>query len=483
MTKMSGTFLNSGACDAGPQGEGKESPSNAGRLQTTGRDKYQPYPDYKYSGVEWLGEIPDAWELWKLAHAYDVIGSGTTPPTNEDKWFGDGVPWVTTGELREKAVEQTTKNVTFEALNQFSALKIHPAGSVVIAMYGATIGRLGVLGINATTNQACCVLTQSQHLYNQYVFYWLYAFRDEIIKLSSGGGQPNINQEKVASLKITAPDYSHQKTIVSFLDYETARIDQLIAKQQQLIELLKEKRQAVISHAVTKGLNPNAPMKDSGVEWLGQVPEHWGITRLKYECSHIVDCLHSTPTYDDEGEYPAIRTADISLGIMNVVTARRVNISTYQERNIRLKPMPDDIIYSREGERFGMAACVPPNTNVCLGQRVMLFRADNPARFLMWALNSDFCYKQALQDVIGSTSPHINVETIKNFEMAWPPYNERIEIASFIDETTRKINNLTAFAEKKVKLLQERRTALISAAVTGKIDLRGWQPPQREVAA
>ncbi|MDM1720206.1 restriction endonuclease subunit S, partial [Acinetobacter towneri] len=136
-------------------------------------------------------------------------------------------------------------------------------------------------GIESTTNQACCVMPYSKVIFNKYLFYWLLAFKEEIIQLSSGGGQPNISQEKVSSLKVSCPTFSEQQTIAQFLDYETAKIDALIAKQEQLIELLKEKRQAVISHAVTKGLNPDAPMKDSGVEWLGQVPEHWILGRLK----------------------------------------------------------------------------------------------------------------------------------------------------------------------------------------------------------
>ena len=441
--------------------------------------KYQPYPEYKDSGISWLGHIPIEWELRRAKFIFQRIQRVVRDNDNIVTAFRDGQ--VT---LR---LNRRTDGFT-NALQEIGYQGVRKGDLLIHAMDGFA-GAIGISDSDGKCSPVCsvCIPRTGLHIEPQYYGYLIrqLAVTGYITSLAKGIRERSteFRYSEFSPLELALPTIHEQRTIASFLDYETARIDQLIAKQQQLIELLEEKRQAVISHAVTKGLNPNAPMKDSGVEWLGQVPEHWGITRLKYECSHIVDCLHSTPTYDDEGEYPAIRTADISLGIMNVATARRVNISTYQERNIRLKPMPDDIIYSREGERFGMAACVPPNANVCLGQRVMLFRADNTARFLMWALNSDFCYKQALQDVIGSTSPHINVETIKNFEMAWPPYNERIEIASFIDETTRKINNLTAFAEKKVKLLQERRTALISAAVTGKIDLRGWQPPKSEVTA
>ena len=242
--------------------------------------KYQKYAECKDSGVEWLGEIPSHWEMWKLSHAYNEIGSGTTPSTSNEENFEGDIPWVTTGELRENIILDTKKKVSQKTIELFPTLRKYPSGSVAIAMYGATIGRLGILGVEATTNQACCVMTTSKVLDNKYLFYWLQAFKNEIIQLSSGGGQPNINQEKVASLKISAPLVEDQVTIVNFLDHETAKIDSLISKQEKLIELLKEKRQAVISHAVTKGLDPNVPMKDSGVEWLGQVPEHWLKTKL-----------------------------------------------------------------------------------------------------------------------------------------------------------------------------------------------------------
>jgi type I restriction enzyme S subunit len=235
-------------------------------------EKYHQYAEYKDSGVEWLGEIPIDWEMWKLTHAYTQIGSGTTPPTNNEKWFEGNIPWVTTGELREKVILDTTKKISEKTIDQFPTLRKYPVGSIAIAMYGATIGRLGIFGVEATTNQACCVMTLSKVIDNKYLFYWLHAFKDEIVQLSSGGGQPNINQEKVASLKISAPNFIDQNAIANFLDHETAKIDSLIEKQKQLIQLLKEKRQAVISHAVTKGLDPSVKMKNSGVQWLGEVP-------------------------------------------------------------------------------------------------------------------------------------------------------------------------------------------------------------------
>ncbi|MFH0837916.1 MAG: restriction endonuclease subunit S [Patescibacteria group bacterium] len=157
------------------------------------------YPKVKLkpSGVEWLGDVPEHWETWKLAHGFDQIGSGTTPPSDEIEWYDGTIPWITTSELRENLITTTEKTVTREAVQRFSALKVFSEGSLAIAMYGATIGRLGILGIEATTNQACCVMSGGQVFAIPFVYYWMQAFKDSIILLASGGGQPNISQDKI----------------------------------------------------------------------------------------------------------------------------------------------------------------------------------------------------------------------------------------------------------------------------------------------
>jgi len=150
---------------------------------TQGLDPNVPMKD---SGIEWLGEVPATWEIWKLAHAFGTIGSGTTPPSGEHHWYEDGtIPWVTTGELSENIISETAKCVTPAALDQFTSLRLHPAGSLAMAMYGATIGRLGILGVEATTNQACCVLGTPIHLDIKFTFYWLQGLKQIIIELFS----------------------------------------------------------------------------------------------------------------------------------------------------------------------------------------------------------------------------------------------------------------------------------------------------------
>ncbi len=312
----------------------------------------------------------------------------------------------------------------------------------------------------------------------QYLFYLTisHGFRNVGAAYMYGaGGQKRVPTDFIKNLKHPIPSLDEQHAIATFLDRETTHIDTLISKKQRQIELLQEKRAALISHVVTKGLNPNAKMKDSGIEWLGEIPEHWEVIRLKHITSHIVDCLHATPVYSEDGLYPAVRTADVKPGILDTTNVKRVSEEEFKLRISRLKPIKDDIVYSREGERFGIAALVPEDQEICLSQRMMMFRCKEgiiDSAFLMWQLNGKGVYIQAEQDVIGSTSPHVNVETIRNFWLTLPPYQEQLKILDHINREVRSIDNLISKINCSMKKLNEYRTALISAAVTGKIDVR-----------
>ncbi|HBR2005560.1 TPA: restriction endonuclease subunit S [Klebsiella pneumoniae] len=432
--------------------------------------KYKAYPEYKDSGVEWLGEIPIHWEM--LRHKYVAFFTKGKNPTNLlEQPLKNTLPYL--------SMECLRNNTTDKYALISNDVRIALEGQPLIIWDGSNAGEF-VKGKSGILSSTMAAATLTYPLHPQYYWYVCISIEPEMRKNAVGMGIPHVNGDELKSISFSIPSFCEQKQIAVFLDHETAKIDKLIEKQQQLIELLKEKRQAVISHAVTKGLNPDVPMKDSGVEWLGEIPQHWGVTRLKYECRNIVDCPHSTPNYTDEGEYPAIRTADILAGYLDLENCRRVTEPVYDERNFRLIPKAGDIIYSREGERFGIGAPIPEGAKVCLAQRVMLFRAKSTPGYLMWALNSSSTYTQAQQDCIGSTSPHVNVDTIKNFILAWPPENEREEISNFIHQTLDSVESLTAHLTEKLTLLQERRTALISAAVTGKIDVRDWVAPDTQ---
>jgi type I restriction enzyme, S subunit len=217
------------------------------RAVTKGLDPSVPMKD---SSVEWLGEFPAHWEVKKTTWLFS-IGSGTTPKSEDIGYYGGDTPWITTSELRESVILETEKYVTEAALKAHSSLKLHPAGSVAVAMYGATIGRLGVLGIDATVNQACCVFSRPRGVGMEFWFYWLQMRRPYLISLGYGGGQPNLSQELLRSVRVPTPPVSEQAVIAAFLGVETARIDALIAKVLDGISRLNELRTALVSAAVT----------------------------------------------------------------------------------------------------------------------------------------------------------------------------------------------------------------------------------------
>lgn len=217
------------------------------RAVTRGLDPDVPMRD---SGLDWMDKIPSHWDVKKVTWLF-AIGSGTTPRSEDPAYYGGEVPWVTTSELRESVVTATDKAVSSLALRDYSSLKVHPAGSVAVAMYGATIGRVGILGVPATVNQACCVFSELGEVNNWFWFYWLQMRRPYLVELGYGGGQPNLSQEVLRSLRVPLPPLDEQEQIAAYLESESSDLDALISEVRNAIDTLKEFRSALISAAVT----------------------------------------------------------------------------------------------------------------------------------------------------------------------------------------------------------------------------------------
>jgi type I restriction enzyme, S subunit len=436
------------------------------------------YPEYKDSGVEWLGEVPAHWGVKRMSHLFALISSGTTPPNEDAESYGGDIYWVTTGELREDFISKTEKTVTESALAKFSALKVYPPGTLLMAMYGATIGRLGTLLVDASTNQACCALAAPIDTSVRFVFYALLAARDHLLLIASGGGQPNINQDKIRSLRIAAPAAAEQTTIAAFLDRETAKIDALVAEQETLIALLKEKRQAVISHAVTKGLNPDAPMKPSGIEWLGDVPAHWEVGQLKRMTSVITDGAHISPETEG-GLFHFVSTRDLVDGAVCFEGALMTSASSY-EYLVRTgcKPLVGDVLFSKDGT-IGRTVVVREERDFVVASSLIIMRPEARllnSEFLDCLCQSDAVQNQVDQFVKGAGLPRLSIQNLMKVFGVFPPLVEQEQIAAHLRVGGQSFELLIQKSYSGITLLKERRSALISAAVTGQIDVRGLAP-------
>ena len=316
-------------------------------------------------------------------------------------------------------------------------------------------------------------------------FYW-YIFNNELARKqldylsSSTTGLANLNATVIGEIICSNPPKVEQEKIVYFLDHETAKIDTLIDKQQQLIQLLKEKRQAVISHAVTKGLNPNAPMRDSGVEWLGEVPEHWEVSKIKYVLNLIGDVDHYMPQTVEQG-IPYVMTGDLKELVSNISleNCKQVSHNDYFRLSKKIKTSKGDVILARYAT-IGTVSYVDIDAEFLVSYSCVTIKPDISKLlgfYLFYYFQSD-AFMQGIQSKINTnTQGNVGINDLEKLEVALPSLAEQTEIINFLQLRLSKLNEVSTRAQEAIRLMQERRTALISAAVTGKIDVRNWESP------
>lgn len=438
--------------------------------------QFKPYPAYKDSGVEWLGEIPEYWSASGLKRVFQIEG-GSTPPPDEANWEGD-ITWVTPADLsglKSLFIGGSKRTITATGLASCGA-SILPKGSLILSTR-APIGSLAIATIKMCTNQGCKGLLPNESTSSHYFAYVLSVAKEELNNRGRGTTFLEISGDELGRFNVPMPSFSEQTQIANFLDHETVRIDGLIEEQKRLIELLKEKRQAVISNAVTKGLDASVPMKDSGVEWLGEVPAHWNVVRLK-NISRIVDCKNRTPEYFDDGEYLVVRTTNIKKQQLSLNGARYTDIKNFKIWTERGVPPVGSIFFTREAPS-GEVCIVPKAPPLCMGQRMMNIIPNDSqlTPFIFDFLTSDCLTKYIESEASGSTVTHLRVEQVFNIPLVIPPKNERDDIDKLVKTLKHQYDSLIEQSKASVEFLNERRSALISAAVTGKIDVRNWQAP------
>lgn len=449
------------------------------------KDRYPAYPKYKNSGLGWLSAIPDHWETKRLKFLGEAIIGLTYSP--------DDVVSESEGTLVLRSSNIQNGKLAFEDNVHVKRsipekLRTRKGDILICSRNGsrALIGKNAQIDSQAAGVSFGAFMTVFRSPLNGYISK---VFNSSLFEYQSGSFLTStINQLTTATLndfEIPVPPLLEQTQIAQFLDHETAKIDRLIEKQEELIRLLKEKRQAVISHAVTKGLNPHAPLKDSGIEWLGQVPAHWKVNPIRYLITKIEQGW--SPQCDNR---PA---DDNEWGVLKVGCGNRETFDPSEQKalpanlrpEIRYEIKAGDILLSRGNslELVGMATFTQQVRPRLLLSDLLYRLRTRPesadSEFLVYSLRSPQVRFQIESEATG-TSPSmkkIGQENIRGFIIAIPPLSEQRGIVEYIKDRTAKLDVLTRNAQRAISLLQERRTALISAAVTGKIDVRAWQPP------
>lgn len=437
--------------------------------------QYKPYSAYKDSGVEWLGEVPEHWELRKLKHMARFSGGGTPTRDNPEFWNGD-IPWVSPKDMKSEFIMGAEECITAAGLAGSSSSMV-PAERVLMVVRSGILKHTIPVAINqvpvALNQDMKAIWLDSDYLSERFFLRWVQGLNDDLLKvwLKQGATVESIEQEYLADTLMPVPPVREREHIVRHLDRETARIDALVAKKTRLIELLREKRQALITHAVTKGLDPNVKMKDSGVEWLGEVPEHWELKPLKYIGSSIIGLTYSPDDVVGEGE--------------GVLVLRASNIQRGQlvlGDNVYVRAAIPPALVTREGDilicsRNGSRALIGKNALIgkeaaghSFGAFTTVFRSASN-QFVYYVLNSAL-FKFQSGRFLTTTINQLTTETLNSFEIPLPPPIEQIEIAKWLDVNLETLDAVVARTERSIGLLKERRSALITAAVTGQIDLR-----------
>ncbi|MCP2240240.1 restriction endonuclease subunit S [Thermoanaerobacterium thermosaccharolyticum] len=433
--------------------------------------RYKRYERYKDSGVEWIGEIPEHWEINKLKRLSNIITGNTPPKSEEENYDDEGIPWVKPDNIQDDGtISETKERLSVIGLQK---ARLIPKSSAIVCCIG-TVGKVGFTQEDCTTNQQInSIIFERPSIWNnKYGFYCLYSSKNEHEKYSNKVVVSILNKTQQGNILMPVPSLKEQKAIASFLDQKTAEIDDLIADKEKLIELLQEKRQAVITEAVTKGLNPNVRMKDSGIEWIGEIPEHWEVKRIKYLAT-------VNPNKSEVRHLPSEQEVTF-IPMEKIIATGKVDYSLTNT----IENLINGYTYFRDGDII-MAKVTPcfENGNIAIVNGLLngigfgttelhVLRCNNKCynRFLFYYLQSDIFKSKGISEMYGVAGlKRIPTDFILNYKLGIPDYQEQEQIALYLDNITGKIDTLISDIQTQIDKLREYRQSIISEAATGKI--------------
>ncbi len=443
------------------------------------------YEKYKESGIEWLGEIPEHWGNTSIKNVLEIPitdGPHTTP-----ELIDEGVPFISAEAIKNGKIDFDKRrgNISEQDYELFSKKYIPKVNDIYMVKSGATTGNVAKLDVDmkftiwsplavfrANVNK---VIPEFLHLYLQSS-----NLRNAVEVSWSYGTQQNIGMGVLSNLNISLPTLSEQTQIANFLDHQTTIIDDLIGQKEKLIALLKEKRQAIINEAVTKGLNPNAKMKDSGIEWLGEVPEHWKVARIGHY-TQLVRGASPRPAGDSRyfgGEFmPWITVGEVTNGGDKYLLSTENFLTELGSQQSRII-YPETLLLSNSGATLG----VPKISKItgCINDGSVAFltfdkRLERDFLFYFFKTHTEI-YRQEMS---GYGQPNLNTDIVKSTQIPLPPIEEQIQIVKFIETEFDEFDFTIGQSILQITKLKDYRQSLISEAVTGKIDVREWVDIQR----
>lgn len=438
------------------------------------------YPSYKSSGVEWLGDVPAHWSVKRLRFVAELNPSKSEANDFDRAMPVSFLPMEAIGDdgslnlENEKTIGELESGYTYFRNGDVTVAKITPCYE---NGKGALMRDLKN-GIGFGTTELIVARPKPSEVLGPYLHYLFISPDFRSIGASNmygAGGQKRVPDAFVRNFTTAFPPVAEQTRIAEFLDRETAKIDELVAEQRRLMELLKEKRQAVISHAVTRGLNPKAPLKPSGIEWLGDVPKHWEVMRVKSVSTFITSGPRGWSERVGEAGPLFVQSGDLNDSLqVELATAKRVQIKEDAEA-ARTRLMDGDVVVCITGAKTGnVAVCASIPEPAYVNQHLCLVRPSPEILPIFLGVG----LKSRVGQIYFEFSQYglkqgLSLEDIKEAPIFLPPIAEQTEIVAFVGDGTARFATLTAEAQRAIDLLQERRTALISAAVTGQIDVRG----------
>lgn len=446
--------------------------------------KFAKYSSYKDSGFNWIGEIPTNWGIKRVGHHIDFITGFAFK--SEHFSFDSGIKLVRGDNVTEGMLRWGDKTRYWPVISNDIKQYLLCEKDILIGMDGSKVGKNHTLvqrdDLPLLLVQRVARLRTDEQLNYKYLYHLISSnlFKVWVALVKTDPAIPHISPADIKGFPLPFPSIDEQQKIANFLDHETANIDTLIDKQEKLIELLKEKRQAVISHAVTKGLNPDAPMKYSGVEWLGEVPEHWTVGRVKNLAKLI--SKGTTPStiggdFIDEG-IRFLKGENIGKSLF-VNPSPTFYISEEVDAQLsRSRLQENDVLVIIAGATTGKASILtkdllPANTN----QAVSFIRPKKAiySKLITLWLSTEFAQRIIWMGAVQAAQPNLSMENLGNLPIVLP---DEGEIASLLNEIDKKVEQFDALiikANSAIELMKERKIALISAAVTGKIDVRDWE--------